>query len=302
MNKTGLVLHEAITSAISKILKDVHYNIDDSKMSTTAVAVAAAAGDTSPTNKIGIAFSGGVDSALLTQICHDMGYTASLLTVGFAGSHDVSFAKEVYAQMNIPKFDHYTYDIDPSTFTKTVCDVYHAICTDNISWNENCIAFHYVAKLADSLGIKTVITANGIDELFCGYDAYRRVLITDIAHKHMNHADLQAIHDTMKTKLYNEKAMSNAIHTITSKFKVRILWPLLSEEFVMVASQVPISEKILGSDDMLRKHAIRRLAAEIKVPEISHTKRKKALQYGSGIHKAFLKVKKRGLLPSLQQA
>ncbi len=41
----------------------------------------------------------------------------------------------------------------------------------------------------------------------------------------------------------------------------------------------------------MRKHVIRKLAYEIKIPEISYTKRKKALQYGTKIHKKLLKTR-----------
>jgi len=52
-----------------------------------------------------------------------------------------------------------------------------------------------------------------------------------------------------------------------------------------------LSEKIHDSEDLYRKHIIRKLASQINVPEISCTKRKKALQYGSKIHKALLKTR-----------
>jgi len=45
--------------------------------------------------KIGIAFSGGVDSTLISKICSDMNYDITLLTIGFPESHDILFAKEV---------------------------------------------------------------------------------------------------------------------------------------------------------------------------------------------------------------
>ncbi len=54
---------------------------------------------------------------------------------------------------------------------------------------------------------------------------------------------------------------------------------------------IPISEKIHDSEDLYRKHIIRKLAREVNVPELSYTKRKKALQYGSKIHKALLKTR-----------
>ncbi len=51
--------------------------------------------------KIGIAFSGGVDSTLISKICYDMGYEITLLTIGFPKSHDILFAKEVNLQLKI---------------------------------------------------------------------------------------------------------------------------------------------------------------------------------------------------------
>ena len=43
---------------------------------------------------------------------------------------------------------------------------------------------------------------------------------------------------------------------------------------------------------MQRKHAVRDLAMDYGVPEIAAQKRKKALQYGSQIHKSLLKARK----------
>ena len=73
--------------------------------------------------------------------------------------------------------------------------------------------------------------------------------------------------------------------------KVQIMQPLLAEEFITYARNLPLYGKIRGSDDMLRKHAIRDLALKIGVPEISARKRKKALQYGTLIHKNLIKSK-----------
>ena len=76
---------------------------------------------------------------------------------------------------------------------------------------------------------------------------------------------------------------------LLQSLNVKILQPLLSTKFIEYAKTVPISEKIHNSDDLYRKHIIRKLASEVNVPEISCNKRKKALQYGSKIHKFLLK-------------
>ena len=158
--------------------------------------------------KIGIAFSGGVDSALISKICSDLGYDVTLLTIGFPESHDVLFSKEVNQQL---KLVHNVLEIDSHTFQDIAIKIKQTIKTDNLSWNENCIAFYYVSKLAKSLGLDVVVTANGIDELFCGYNAYR-VAISEGESK---------ILEVMNSKLDNEIKMMNAVNQIASEFDVR---------------------------------------------------------------------------------
>ncbi|MDH5659248.1 MAG: asparagine synthase C-terminal domain-containing protein [Nitrosopumilus sp.] len=234
--------------------------------------------ETVKVKKIGIAFSGGVDSALISKICSDMNYDITLLTIGFHESHDILFAKQVNGFL---KYSHYILEIDSDTFPTISSKIHQKIGTDNLSWNENCIAFHYVSKLATSLDLDTIITANGIDELFCGYNAYREAFS----------GGESKINEVMIAKLDNELKMMKAVNLIASEFGVKILQPLLSQKFIEYAKTIPMSEKIHDSEDLYRKHIIRKLAREINVPELSCTKRKKALQYGSKIHKALLKTR-----------
>lgn len=207
-----------------------------------------------------------------------MNYDITLLTIGFPESHDILFAKEVNEYLNYP---HHILEIDSATFPDISSKINQTINTDNLSWNENCIAFYYVSKFAQSLELDTVITANGIDELFCGYNAYREAFSEGESE----------IRKVMDTKLENELKMMRAVNLVSSEFGVKILQPLLTAKFIEYAKTVPISEKIHDSEDLYRKHIIRKLASEIKVPELSCTKRKKALQYGSKIHKALLKTR-----------
>ena len=228
--------------------------------------------------KIGLAFSGGVDSTLISKICSDMNYEITLLTIGFPESHDILFAKQVNEHLN---YSHHVLEIDSETFPTISSKINQTINTENLSWNENCIAFYYVSKLAKSLELDTVVTANGIDELFCGYNAYREAFSEGES----------KIREVMTSKLDNELEMMNAVNLVASEFGVKIVQPLLSSKFIEYAKTIPLSEKIHDSDDLYRKHIIRKLASQINVPEISCTKRKKALQYGSKIHKALLKTR-----------
>ena len=230
-------------------------------------------------NRIGVAFSGGVDSTLIAKILKDIGYNVHLLTIGFHDSHDVNFALEVNQILN---YQHNILEIDPIRFKEISSKINQTIKTDNLSWNENSIAFYYVSKLAQEHGLKTVVTANGVDELFCGYNSYREAI--SIGEKE--------VIEMMNSKLENEKQMMIAVNNVCSEFGVKIIQPLLSPSFIEFAKKIPISEKIHNSDDLKRKHVIRSLAIDCNVPEISAQKQKKALQYGSQIHKALLKSRK----------
>ena len=235
--------------------------------------------NTVTSKKIGIAFSGGVDSSLLAKICSDLGFDITLLTIGFEGSHDLEFSKKIAALL---KLKHLIHTISEKSFSDIAKKVRQEIETDNLSWNENCIAFHYVSELAKKHDIAIVLTSNGIDELFCGYNAYRDVVENGE----------KAVMDLMESKLENEIKMMKAVNKISSKFGVKITQPILSEDFVAFAKPLPIKEKIKDKDDLERKHIIRQLALSIGVPSDSALKRKKALQYGSLIHKNLIKVRK----------
>ncbi len=229
--------------------------------------------------KIGVAFSGGVDSTLLAKLVKDMGYDIHLLTIGFQDSHDINFAKEVNQILSFP---HSISEIDPEKFKEVSQKINQTIKTDNLSWNENSIAFYYVAELAQKNDLKTVVTANGIDELFCGYNSYREAI---------EKGEEQVV-KMMNDKLENEKEMMVAVNGVTAEFDVKMVQPLLSPDFVDYAKKIPVSKKIHGSEDMKRKHVIRELAMDCGVPEVAAQKQKKALQYGSQIHKSLLKSRK----------
>ena len=229
--------------------------------------------------KIGVAFSGGVDSTLLAKLVKDMGYDIHLLTIGFHDSHDINFAKEVNQILNFP---HSISEIDPEKFKEISQKINQTIKSDNLSWNENSIAFYYVAELAQKNGLKTVVTANGIDELFCGYNSYREAI----------EKGEDEVVKMMNDKLKNEGERMVAINQVTAEFGVTMVQPLLSQSFVDYSKKIPVSEKIHGPDDMQRKHPIRELAMDYGGPEVAAKKQKKALQYGSQIHKSLLKSRK----------
>lgn len=228
-------------------------------------------------HKVAVAFSGGIDSCLLAKLCDNLRKQTTLVTIGFPGSHDINFSKSMASKMDM---DHQVYEIDYSDFEEKLWHVRQVIRCSNISHIENCIAYFYVSRLAKQNDLNIVLSANGCDELFCGYDRYRKVYCN-------GEAEMNRL---MEVYLANEFALIGEIKTVSAQLGIQIQQPFLSSKFVQFAKTIPIGQKIKGSDDMIRKHILREVAIALGVPEESAMKPKKALQYGSSIHKFFKKA------------
>lgn len=235
-----------------------------------------------PEKNVAVAFSGGVDSTLLSVLCRDLGRQVTLVTVGFSGSHDISFSKEIASKIRLPQ---QIVELDPSGFGKDLAHVLQTVTCGNTSHVENCVAYHYIAKAASGLGLAVAASANGCDELFCGYNGYRAVY----------DKGEPAIMEYMESKIENELALVQEISAVAAEFSVHVRQPFLSAGFVEFAKrEVPMDQKIRGANDMVRKHALRQAALALGVPAESALKPKKALQYGSLIHKNYKKSLPRG--------
>jgi asparagine synthase (glutamine-hydrolysing) len=227
---------------------------------------------------IGIAFSGGIDSSLLAKICSDI-YKKNviLLSIGFPCSHDLEFSRRMARELNMK---HITYEIRNEEFNKIARNVIDNLECNNISHIENCIAFYFISFLSILNNCKLVLTANGFDELFCGYDRYRQII---------SHGQKQ-IQSFMEQKIANELTLVNEINKFSTEFHVQIKQPFLTKKFIDFAMKIPIEKKILGPTDKLRKHILREIAISLNVPIESAMKPKKALQYGTLIHKNLNKI------------
>jgi asparagine synthase (glutamine-hydrolysing) len=233
--------------------------------------------ETVPEKAVAVAFSGGVDSTMLAKICAGLGKDVTLFTVGFTGSHDIVFSREIASKLGMA---HNIVELDEADFEQDLKRVRQAIGCGNTSHIENCIAYFYIARAARDSCLRVVLSANGCDELFCGYNGYRAVY----------EKGEPAVMAFMEEKISNELVLVQEISQVAAEFGVQVRQPFLSPGFVRFAKTIPLDQKILGADDLVRKHILRQAALLMGVPEESATKPKKALQYGSLIHKNFKKL------------
>ena len=161
-----------------------------------------------PDENFGIAFSGGIDSSLLAKISSDI-YKENviLLSIGFPFSHDLEFSRRIAQELNMK---HFTYEIKNDEFNNISRKVIDNLECNNISHIENCIAFYFISFLSILNNCKLVLTANGFDELFCGYDRYRQIILQG----------QKQINSFMKQRITNELTLVNEINKISKEFNV----------------------------------------------------------------------------------
>jgi len=228
---------------------------------------------------LGIAFSGGVDSSILAASCRDQGKKAVLITVGFLSSRDIEASREVAEVLGLRSICEVVSSLEE--IEDCMGSILKIIKFDRLVLLENCLSFYYVFKTASEHGIRTVLSANGMDELFCGYDMYRKYV-----------SDKEKMLKIMNLLVETAERDKLEIDKIAALWNINYECPYLSEDFIKFAVKIPIEYKIKGEDDKLRKHILREAALEMGIPKSAAMRRKKAFQYSSGIHKALSRLAK----------
>ena len=134
---------------------------------------------------------------------------------------------------------HKVLEIDKDQFPVFSKKIRSEMTCTNLSHIENCIAFSYVARLASDNGLNVVLTANGFDELFCGYNKFRLIF---------NQGN-DTINKTIESRILAELELITEIKQAVAKYDINIIQPFLSEGFISIAMKFPIYNKIVGDDD-----------------------------------------------------
>ncbi|WP_439026045.1 asparagine synthase C-terminal domain-containing protein [Haloarchaeobius sp. DT45] len=210
-----------------------------------------------------VAFSGGVDSALVAALVDGPCYV-----VGFPDSHDVTQARRAAAAMDV---DLTVVELTPERLEAAVPTVARAIGRTNAMDVGIALPLYLVAERVAADGYDRLAVGQGADELFGGYAKVARapddprVEATTVrgAAREM----IQTLPDQLERDVLGLRAAG-----------VEPVAPLLHDAVVTAALQLP--GELLVDERGERKKALR-LAAREWLPDTVAFQEKKAVQYGS---------------------
>jgi len=231
-----------------------------------------------------LAYSGGIDSSLLATLEQDAGIKAKLLTLGLEKSSDVSSVST--RVQSTTGADLIIRPLVRDRVERAAEHVSELVDVSSLSHLEDCIAFWLISEHAYALShVDYLVSANGPDELFCGYDRFRRIL---------DSAGYDAVDKEISRALAIADDLSRQVKSIVSHFALGMVEPFLNQKFRSEAIKIPSEYKILPENDLLRKRIWRCLGRSLNLPEEIVMRPKKAMQYGMGIHGIVSAMIKRG--------
>jgi asparagine synthase (glutamine-hydrolysing) len=239
--------------------------------------------------KIGIAFSGGLDSSILAKLLCDLDKDVTLYVSGMEDSSDLVAAEEVASNLGLKLKERIlTVDEIESYIAKTV----YAIEESGLMGVSISLPLYAAAESAREKNIKVILSGQGCDELFGGYKRYLNVLRSN-GYEGLRSEFLGDLRRVSETSLQGSEAAAMA-----NSVELRV--PYLDADVIEVATAIPPELKIASQNDVFRKIVLRKLAEKIGLPPEVAYRRKRAIQYGSGASEALVKISKKKGFASVQ--
>jgi asparagine synthase (glutamine-hydrolysing) len=236
-----------------------------------------------------VLYSGGIDSSILAALVGKREGRWKLFTLGSEDSYDIkSSVDPAIGETRIDSLERIVQKINQSQIVEAAKLAQKLVRVTSLSHFEDCTSFVAIFEaLSNSFGDgQLVLSANGPDELFCGYDRFRRVI---------EQAGFNAAHSEIFRALKNAELLHEQVGKLASHFRIRFAEPFFNPEFVnFCVAQIPVEMKIKVKNDLLRKIIWRDYGRFLGLPESIVMRRKKAMQYSMGFHKTILSLIKKG--------
>ena len=227
-------------------------------------------------DRVSLLFSAGVDSSLIAMILKKLDVDVTLYTVGVENSQDLEYARKLSQDIDLPlrKRVITQEDVENSFYT-----VANTIEDDNLMKIGVAMTIYLTTKLARQDNQKIILTGQAADELFAGYNRYKKY--------YLNTKELQKQLTEDLNNMYHVNLERDDKACMKNSIQLRA--PYLDKEIINIATQIPLKYLIHSPEDNTRKHILRDVAKNLGLPEYITQRPKKAAQYATGIDKIIRK-------------
>jgi asparagine synthase (glutamine-hydrolysing) len=236
--------------------------------------------------EVPISFSGGVDSYITAALVKNYS-NPTLYTIGNKDSKDIFYSKIASESLGCPLK---IIELSNRDIVNGIRGTIEIIGSDNSLDVLIGTTFYLIAKRINQDNFDICLSGQGADELFFGYDKYRRALTKNEDPIDLRNKDLMELENILIKREYK----------IFGSFGINFLSPFLDEKVKEIGLEIGREYNLKDASDNLRKHVLREIAHDLGAPLDIVNRKKKALQYGSGILDDVRKIsKEKGLASSL---
>ncbi|HEY7507766.1 MAG TPA: asparagine synthase (glutamine-hydrolyzing) [Nitrososphaera sp.] len=227
---------------------------------------------TEDVQRMGIIFSGGIDSVLVAYLASRMVPEVECYTCGVEGSSDLEFAKQIARRLGLSLKAN---ELSEKRVEQLVPEIIRVIEDSNAGQVEVALPVYGAVELAKKDGIRIMLTGQGADELFGGYGWYANVAKRE-GYKKLRRRMMEDLSLLYKETLEREDK-------ITMAHSVELREPFL--DMGVVAASMAMDLRLnVKPDDLFGKRVHRRLAERLGIPRDIAFRVKEAAQHGSGVH------------------
>lgn len=208
----------------------------------------------------GLLFSGGLDTSILASLNSEIvAITVSLESEG----KDIHYSKSLAKFLNIK---HIMRKVGVNEAIEKIPEVIKILKSFDPAI-PNDLVVYFGLKAAKEMGIDQVMTGDGADELFAGYDYMQRI-------------------DNLESYIQRiSKNMNFSSNKLGEFFGIKIIQPFIDREIIDFALKIPADLKIRRYNGKIWGKWILRKAFEGILPKEIIWQSKRPLEYGSGMRR-----------------
>ena len=215
---------------------------------------------------LGVFLSGGLDSSLIAALACQFRSLVKSFSVGLAGSPDLIAARKVAEHLGT---DHYEYVLTEDEILRDLPDILFHLESFDRDLVRSAVPCYYVSRLAAE-HVKVVLTGEGADELFAGYDY----------HKGYDSPDALQ-HELQRSVMTMHNINLQRVDRMTMAHGVEARVPFLDRELLDVAFRIPATLK-LPAETRVEKWVLRKAFADLLPADIVW-RDKSQFDQGSGV-------------------